>query len=164
MKKINCYSKTASLVFLIMFFLSTIIGILPFVLFNENENIIFKTIWIGIIIFCLVVSLFGFLHHKQQIYVKNGKIILKSALFKIQELAVNDCYYEVSSLLSNYGRLYLGEKWICIYSNKETKIFKYGFANSRRHERMQLICTEENLSYIKKHIKEKYNPVEDHVN
>ena len=38
MKKINCYSKIASLVFLIMFFLSIIIGILPFILFKEDDN------------------------------------------------------------------------------------------------------------------------------
>lgn len=44
MKKINCHSKIASLVFLIMFFLSTIIGILPFILFKEDDNTILKII------------------------------------------------------------------------------------------------------------------------
>lgn len=75
MKKNNCYSKIASLIFLIMFFLSTIIGILPFILFREDDNIIFKIIWIGIIIFCLVVSIFGFFHYKQYICIENEKIV-----------------------------------------------------------------------------------------
>lgn len=163
MKKINCYSKIASLIFLIIFFLSTIIGILPFILFREDDNIIFKIIWIGIIIFCLVVSIFGFFHYKQYISIENGKIVLRSYLYKIKELDINDCYYVVSRLLSSYGSVYLSEYWICIYSNKETKFFKYGFTNSKKHERIQLIYTEENLNYIKKYINKKYNSFENYI-
>ena len=151
MKKINCYSKVASLFFLIMFFLSIVIGMLPFILFKEDD-IIFKIIWIGIVTFCLVVSVFGFFHYKQYISIENGKIVLRSYLFKIKELDINDCYYVVSRLLSSYGRVYLSEYWICIYSYKETKLFKYGFTNSKKYERIQLIYTEENLNYIKKYI------------
>lgn len=164
MKKINCYSKIASLIFLIMFFLSTIIGILPFILFREDDNIIFKIIWIGIIIFCLVVSIFGFFHYKQYICIENEKIVLRNYLYKIKEIDINDCYYVVSSLLSSYGRVYSSEYWICIYSNKETKFFKYGFTNSKKYERIQLIYTEENLNYIKKYINKKYNSFEKYIN
>ena len=70
MKKINCYSKIASLVFLIMFFLSTIIGIPPFILFKEDDNTILKIIWIGIVTFCLVVSVFVF-------FIINNILVLK---------------------------------------------------------------------------------------
>lgn len=164
MKKINCYSKIASLIFLILFFLSTIMGILPFILFREDDNIIFKIIWIGIIIFCLAVSIFGFFHYKQYICVENEKIVLRNYLYKIKEIDINDCYYVVSSLLSSYGRVYSSEYWICIYSNKETKFFKYGFTNSKKYERIQLIYTEENLNYIKKYINKKYNSFEKNIN
>lgn len=152
MKKINCYSKIASSIFLIMFVILLIVGILPFVLFEEQESSIFKVIWIIIFTFGILFSTFCFVCYRQYIYIKDDKIILKNILFKIKELDINDCYYIVSSLLSNYGRVYSSEYWICIYSNKETKFFKYGFTNSKKYERIQLIYTEENLNYIKKYI------------
>ena len=152
MKKINCYSKIASIIYLILFVILLIAGILPFVLFEEQESSIFKVIWIIIFTFGILFSTFGFFYYRQYIYIKDDKIILKNILFKIKELDINDCYYIVSSLLSNYGRVYSSEYWICIYSNKETKFFKYGFTNSKKYERIQLIYTEENLNYIKKYI------------
>lgn len=152
MKKINCYSKIASIIYLILFVILLIVGILPFVLFEEQESSIFKVIWIIIFTFGILFSTFCFFYYRQYIYIKDDKIILKNILFKIKELDINDCYYIVSSLLSNYGRVYSSEYWICIYSNKETKFFKYGFTNSKKYERIQLIYTEENLNYIKKYI------------
>lgn len=152
MKKINCYSKIASIIYLILFVILLIVGILPFVLFEEQERSIFKVIWIIIFTFGILFSTFCFFYYRQYIYIKDDKIILKNILFKIKELDINDCYYIVSSLLSSYGRVYSSEYWICIYSNKETKFFKYGFTNSKKYERIQLIYTEENLNYIKKYI------------
>ena len=152
MKKINCYSKIASIIYLILFIILLIVGILPFVLFEEQESSIFKVTWIIIFTFGILFSTFCFFYYRQYIYIKDDKIILKNILFKIKELDINDCYYVVSSLLSNYGRVYSSEYWLCIYSNKETKFFKYGFTNSKKYERIQLIYTEENLNYIKKYI------------
>ena len=152
MKKINCYSKIASIIYLILFVILLIVGILPFVLFEEQESSIFKVIWIIIFTFCILFSTFCFFYYRQYIYIKDDKIILKNILFKIKELDINDCYYVVSRLLSSYGRVWLSEYWICIYSNKETKFFKYGFTNSKKYERIQLIYNEENLNYIKKYI------------
>ena len=164
MKKINCYSKIASIIYLILFVILLIVGILPFVLFEEQENSIFKVIWIIIFTFGILFSAFCFFYYRQYIYIKDDKIILKNILFKIKELDINDCYYIVSSLLSNYGRVYSSEYWICIYSNKETKFFKYGFTNSKKYERIQLIYTEENLNYVKKYINKKYNSFEKYIN
>ena len=164
MKKINCYSKIASIIYLILFVIFLIVGILPFVLFEEQESSIFKVIWIIIFTFCILFSTFRFFYYRQYIYIKDDKIILKNILFKIKELDINDCYYIVSSLLSNYGRVYSSEYWICIYSNKETKFFKYGFTNSKKYERIQLIYTEENLNYIKKYINKKYNSFKKYIN
>ena len=152
MKKINCYSKIASLIYLVSFILSLIVGFLPFMFFKDQDGAIFKVIWVIVFSFCILFSIFGILHHRQYLYVKENKLILKSLLFKIKELDINDCYYIVSSLLSCYGRVYSSECWICIYSYKETNFFKYGFTNSKKYERIQLIYTEENLNYIKKYI------------
>ena len=105
---------------------------------------------------------FCFFHYKQYISIENGKIVLRSYLYKIKELDINDCYYVVSRLLSSYGRVYLSEYWICIYSYKETKFFKYGFTNSKKHERIQLIYTEENLNYIKYYVNKKYDYFENY--
>ena len=164
MKKINCYSKIASIIYLILFVILLIVGILPFVLFEEQESSIFKVIWIIIFTFGILFSTFCFFYYRQYIYIKDDKIILKNILFKIKELDINDCYYVVSRLLSSYGRVYLSEYWICIYSSKEIKNFKYGYTNSKKYERIQLIYTEENLNYIKKYINKKYNSFEKNIN
>ena len=157
MKKINCYSKIASLICLVIFLISLIVGILPFFLFKAQEAKIFIAVWIIIFAFNILFSAFCFFHYRQYLYVKNGKIILRNTFFKIKELDINDCYYEVSRLLSQYGRGYMSENWICIYTNKETKFFKYGFTNSNKYERIQLIYTEENYNYIKNILNQKHN-------
>ena len=46
---------------------------------------------------------------------------------------------------------------------KETKFFKYGFTNSKKHERIQLIYTEENLNYIKYYVNKKYDYFENYI-
>lgn len=163
MKKINCYSKIASIIYLILFIILLIVGILPFVLFEEQESSIFKVIWIIIFTFGILFSTFCFFYYRQYIYIKDDKIILKNILFKIKELDINDCYYVVSRLLSSYGRVYLSEYWICIYSSKETKNFKYGYTNSKKYERIQLIYNEENLNYVKKYINKKYDSFENYI-
>jgi len=163
MKKINCYSKIASIIYLILFVILLIVGILPFVLFEEQESSIFKVIWIIIFTFGILFSTFCFFYYRQYIYIKDDKIILKNILFKIKELDINDCYYVVSRLLSSYGRVYLSEYWICIYSSKEIKNFKYGYTNSKKYERIQLIYNEENLNYVKKYINKKYDSFENYI-
>ena len=68
MKKINCYSKIASIIYLILFVILLIGGILPFVLFEEQENSIFKVIWIIIFTFGILFSTFCFFYYRQYIY------------------------------------------------------------------------------------------------
>ena len=148
MKKVNCYSKIASLIYLVLFILSTIVGFLPVVLFKEQDGAIFKVIWVIIFSFCILLSIYGILHHKQYLYVKENKLILKSLLFKIKVLDIDECYYEVTRLQSYYSRTYISENWICIYSIYETKKFKYGFSNGRKYKRIQLTYSESNLEFI----------------
>lgn len=157
MKKVNCYSKIASLIYLVLFILSLIVGFLPFMLFKDQDGAIFKVIWVIIFSFCILFSIFGILHYRQYLYIKENKLILKSLLFKIKELDIDECYYEVVRLQSYYSRTYISENWICIYSSKETKNFKYGYTNSKKYERIQLIYNEENLNYVKKYINKKYD-------
>ena len=78
MKKINCYSKIASIIYLILFIILLIVGILPFVLFEEQESSIFKVIWIIIFTFGILFSTFCFFYYRQYIYIKDDKIILKN--------------------------------------------------------------------------------------
>ena len=148
MKKINCYSRYASYVYLIILIVSIIVGVLPFVLFKENESGIFKIVWIFIIAFCLSISIFGFFHHRQYLSVEDEKIVLRNSFCKMKELDINNCYYEVCKLPGYYGRIYLDESWICIYESGETRKFKHGFSNSKRYLRIQLICNENSLKFI----------------
>ena len=142
MKKVNCYSKIASLIYLVLFVLSLIVGFLPFVLFKEQDGVIVKVIWIIIISFCILFSIFGILHHRQYLYIKGNKLVLKSLLFTIKVLDIDECYYEVARLQSYYGRTCFLENWICIYSVDEAKKFKYGFSNGRKYKRIQLIISK----------------------
>ena len=152
MRKIFCYSKSARYIFLFLLLLSIIMASILCVLFKENGPIIFRIIWICIVIFCVLFSIFGFLHFSQYLYFVDGKIILQSPLYKIKELDINDCYYILCNLLSYYGRGYVSEKWICIYSNNENKLFKYGYTNGKKYKRIQVIYTEENYNYIQEYI------------
>ena len=74
MKKINCYSKIASLICLVIFLISLIVGILPFFLFKAQEAKIFIAVWIIIFAFNILFSAFCFFHYRQYLYVKNGKV------------------------------------------------------------------------------------------
>ena len=152
MKKVNCYSKIASLIYLVLFILSLIVGFLPFMLFKDQDGVIFKMIWVIIFSFCILFSIYGILHHRQYLYVKDNKLILKSLLFTIKVLDIDECYYEVTKLQSYYSRTYISENWICIYSMDETKKFKYGFSNGKKYKRIQVIFTEENYNYIQEYI------------
>lgn len=157
MKKANCYSRIASLIYLLLFVLSLIVGFFPFVLFKNQDQGVFKVIWLITISFCILFSMFGVLHHRQYLYVEKDKLILKSLLFTIKKLDINECYYEVASLQSYYSRIYVSERWICIYSIDETKKFRYGFSNGRKYKRIQLTYNENNLKFIDSHIKKKEN-------
>ena len=75
----------------------------------------------------------------------------------ITTLEINDCYYEINSLPSWYGRAYGFENWICIYSKNEINKFKYGYTNGKKYNRIQLICNKKNLEYVNNYIKHKYN-------
>lgn len=153
MKKVNCYSKIASLIYLVLFVLSLIVGFLLFVLFKDQNSVIFKVIWIIIISFCILFSVFGILHHRQYLYIKGNKLVLKSLLFTIKVLDIDKCYYEVARLQSYYGRTYTPENWICIYSIDEVKKFKYGFSNGRKYKRIQLTYNESNLRFVDSYVK-----------
>ena len=155
MKKVNCYSKIASLICLVIFLISLIAGILPLMLFKDQDDAIFKVIWVILFTFNLLFSAFCFFHHRQYLYVKENKLILKSLLFTIKVLDIDECYYEVAMLLTCYGRTYISEKWICIYSVDETKKFKYGFSNGRKYKRIQLTYNENNLKFIDSCVRKK---------
>ena len=155
MKKVNCYSKIASLIYLIIFFISLIVGVIPFALFKEQEGKMVKAIWIIIFVFCILFCIFGFFYHRQYLYVKDNKLILKNLFCTIKVLDIADCYYEVTRLQSYYGRSYILDDWICIYSIYETQKFKYGFSNGKRFKRIQLTYNESNLAFIASYIKKK---------
>lgn len=152
-KKVVCYSKIAGLMYLLLFALSLIVGFLPFVLFKNQDEGVFKVIWIVLISLCSVFSVFGFLHHSQYLYIEGDKLILKNLLFTIKVLDIVECYYEVTNLESYYGRIYIPKKWICIYSIDETKKFEYGFSNGRKFKRIQLIYNKSNLEFVSSCIK-----------
>ena len=104
---------------------------------------------------CILFSIYGILHHRQYLYVKENKLILKSLLFTIKVLDLTDCYYEITNLSTYFGRRYINEKWICIYSINEKQKFKYGLANSKKYMRIQLIYSKRNLEFINSVIKSK---------
>lgn len=156
MEKITCYSKYTSYVYLFLMGLTIIVGIFPFVLFKENNTSVFKIIWILLMVFCLSVSIYGFIHHRQYLFVENDKFVLKDSFFIMKELDINDCYYIISPLNSYFGVTVMRETWICIYSKKETKRFKYGVSNGQKYMGIQLIYSKENLEFIDKYIERKY--------
>ena len=153
MRKVNCYSKIASLIYLVLFILSLICGLLPVVLFKDQDGAILKVTWVIIFSFCILLSIYGILNHRQYLYVKDNKLILKSLLFTIKVLDIDECYYEVTKLQSYYSRIYISENWICIYSVDETKKFKYGFSNGRKYKRIQLTYNESNLEFVDSYVK-----------
>ena len=152
-KKVVCYSKIAGLIYLLLFVLSLIVGFLSFVLFKNQGEGVFKVIWIIFISLCSAFSVFGFLYHSQYLYIEGDKLILKNLLFTIKVLDIVECYYEIANLESCYGRIYIPEKWICIYSIDEKKKFEYGFSNGRKFKRIQLIYNETNLEFVSSCIK-----------
>lgn len=125
MKKVNCYLKIASLIYLVLLVFSLIVGILPFVLFKKQDDVVFKVIWIIIILFCILFSIFEIFHNRQYIYIKGNKLVLN----------IDECCYEVTRLQSYYSRIYSSENWICIYSIDETKKFRYVFSNGRKYKK-----------------------------
>lgn len=125
MKKVNCYLKIASLIYLVLLVFSLIVGILPFVLFKKQDDVVFKVIWIIIISFCILFSIFEIFHNRQYIYIKGNKLVLN----------IDECCYEVTRLQSYYSRIYSSENWICIYSIDETKKFRYVFSNGRKYKK-----------------------------
>lgn len=155
MKKIYCYSKIASLIHLLVFIISLIVGFLPFFLFKGQEDGILELLWIINITFCMSFSAIGFLRNIQYLYVQGNKLILKNLFGTIKALDINYCYYEVTRLQSYYGRKYNLGIWICIYSIDETNMFKYGFSNGKKHERIQLTYNKENLKFVSSYVKKK---------
>ena len=145
----------ASLIYLVVFVLLLIVGMLPFVLFKEQNDGIYEVIWVIIFSLGILFSLFEILHHRQYLYIQGNKLVLKSLLFKIKTLDINECYYEISKLQSYYGRTHILEDWICIYYIDETKKFKYGFSNGRKYKRIQLIYNENNLKFVDSCVKKK---------
>lgn len=125
MKKVNCYLKIANLIYLVLLVFSLIVGILPFVLFKKQDDVVFKVIWIIIISFCILFSIFEIFHNRQYIYIKGNKLVLN----------IDECCYEVTRLQSYYSRIYSSENWICIYSIDETKKFRYVFSNGRKYKK-----------------------------
>ena len=135
--------------------LSAIIGVLPFIFFKEQENVIFKVLWIIIVAFFVCFSIFIIFHYRQYLYVKNSKLILKNSFSKIKELNINDCYYEVTRLQSYFSRKYIFDNWICIYSLDEMNKFKCGFSNGKKFKGIQLTYNESTLEFVNTYVKKK---------
>lgn len=163
MKKLRCYPKTTNYISIFMLIISIIICVVPLIKFEEDSNL-YQIIWIIITLLCILYSIFCLIHYSQYIYVKNDKIVLRCILYKIVELDVQNCYYVVTSLLSNYGRTFISDRWICIYYKDETKFFKYGLSNNKKYKRIQIIYNEENLMFIKNYIEKKENSMSNYLN
>lgn len=154
MRKINCYSKYAYCVYLLLLFLIIIIGTIPLVIFKDTDFNIFKILWICLMIFCAIVSIYGFFHHLQYLLVKNNKLILKNFFTILKEMDIDNCFYEITDLPTYIGRRYINGKWICIYPRNQDIIkFKVGVSNSKKFNRIQLIYNEKNLEFISKYLK-----------
>lgn len=154
MKKINCYSKYAYCVYLFLLFLTIIIGILPFIIFKDDDSSIFKILWICIMVFSATISIYGFFHHLQYLLVKNNKLILKNCFTILKVMDIDKCYYEITNLPTYIGRRYVNEKWICIYPrNEDISKFKGGVSNSKKYNRIQLIYNEKNLEFVSNYLK-----------
>lgn len=163
MEKLRCYPKLANYLIIFMLIISIIVFFVPLIKFEEETNI-YKIIWIIITLLCILYSIFCLIRYSQYIYVKNDKIILRCILYKIVELDVQNCYYVVTSLISDYGRTSISNLWICIYQKDETKFFKYGLSNNKKYKRIQIIYNEENLMFIKNYIEKKENSMINYLN
>lgn len=120
----------------------------------KEDTILNKIRWMIIMLIFALIMLISYLYHKQYLIVENEKFVLKNSFGKIKELNINECYYDIMTFPSYFSWVsVIDEKWICIYlKDKETIKFKIGFSNSRKQDRIQLICNQENLEFIKKHI------------
>ena len=155
MKKLNCYPNLISVIFLLMVVLTIFLAFISFVFFKEPEGGIYWIIYTLLVIFSFSFSVWGFFYHSQYIIIKENKLILKTLFNTIKVLDLTDCYYEITNLSTYFGRRYINEKWICIYSINEKQKFKYGLANSKKYMRIQLIYSKRNLEFINSVIKSK---------
>ena len=151
MEKLRCYPRLANYLIIFMLIISIITFFVPLIKFEEETNI-YKIIWIIITLLCILFLIFCLIYYSQYIYVKDDKITLRCIFYKIVEFDVRNCYYVVTSLVSDYGRTSISNLWICIYQKDETKFFKYGYSNNKKYKRIQIIYNEENLKFVKKYL------------
>lgn len=148
MTKVKCYSNIPGGIYLILLILSIVAGVIPFIIFRDDENEIFKIIWIIVFTLSAMFSIWGIVYHRQYLIVIGNKLILRNPLYTIKELIIDDCYYEITKLPSYICGRYYYDQWICIYSINEINKFKYGYSNSKRFMRLHVICNEKNLEFI----------------
>lgn len=156
MKKVKCYPNYACLASLFLFLISSLCLVLPFTIFEgESDTDKSTVIFVIVLTFCMVFSAWGFFYHIQYLHIKDNKLILKNLFFTLKVLDINDCYYEIATLNGNYGRIYVAEKWICIYSNDETNRFRSGYTNGKKFNRIQLIYNKKNFDFVDNYVKKR---------
>ncbi len=155
-KRIRCYSIACSFISLFFLVLSVFITVKVFTFPINDEPIIYIILAIFLFGFCIAFSIYLFFHFRQFLYVDNGKFILKDTFVTIKELDINECYYEISTLPTKYSKTIDNEKWICIYSWKETHKFEWGLTNSRKYNRIQVTYTEKNIRFIEQYLKKDF--------
>ena len=159
MKKVNCYPIKYRIFYLVGVSIGLFLLVYSLLCLPYNaviELIVFTVLLSGSTLFFAAL----YFHYMQTLYVKDGKLVLTTPFYKIKELDIDSCRYSVISLETKINRCYSQDKWICIYAQGETNLFDEGLSNSRKYDRIQLICTDKNLAFIKE-ILEKENPDEN---
>ena len=160
MKKVNCYPIIISILNLCLSPLCIWVGVHGFIHWRNNSTVIELIAFMCLMSICALAFICVAFHLMQTLYVEDGKLVLTTPFGKIKKLDIDDCYYIISTLPTSCGAMNMYDKWICIYSQKETHLFDAGLSNSRKYDRIQLIYNDKNLAFVKE-ILEKENPDEN---
>ena len=156
MKK-RCYTQYSYVIWFILAGIMLVFSFGPLLIWAD-EAIASKLAWcIIMLLFCVVFCISG-IHHMQFFYFEESCLVVKSAFGEIVKLDTQNsvAYIEVLPTYSSWA-ISVDEKWICIYdksiANSIRHKFKSGCANKKRHQRVQIVFSEENKQIIEKLIK-----------
>ena len=151
--KMRCYSNYTYYLPLGLCFALLAFAFMPF-LFFKNDSITWKIVWSVSMTLFSAIMFFSFLFHKQVIILSSEKIVLKNTFGIMQQLNPKNCLIEINRLPTEYSWATgtTRKKWICIYEkSNEVVRFKSGVANGRKHQRIQAIFNDRNVSILKKY-------------
>lgn len=155
--KNRCYTKYSYIIWFVLAVIMLIFSLGPLFIRTNDSNIFRMIFSISMFLFCTVACTTG-IHYMQFFYFEDGYLIVKSAFGVINKLDINKsvAYIEVLPTYSSWF-ISIDEEWICIYdksiSNNIRHKFKSGCANKKKHQKVQIVYSDENKRMVEQFIK-----------